>query len=173
MVRSRYLEEYTSAPERLRGVIAFEGRTGDEVFDIMGDPDRITDWYLLAKTVHHHPPAPDGEARFNVEFTFFGNVFEEVLLWEAPDRYVYRATGPDFPIQDYIAEISVEMTGEKTGKMTWSMYFNTIEGQEFQRILPTVLPAINEASLRKLAPMLSGELVTCIHDFSGLEVDAT
>jgi hypothetical protein len=53
------------------------------------------------------------------------------------------------------------------------MYFNTIEGQEFQRILPTVLPAINEASLRKLAPMLSGELVTCIHDFSGLEVDAT
>jgi hypothetical protein len=65
------------------------------------------------------------------------------------------------------------MTGEKTGKMTWSMYFDTIEGQEFQRILPTVLPAINEASLRKLASMLSGELVTCIHDFSGLEVDAT
>ena len=173
MDRSRYLGEFTQAPERLRGVIAFKGRKGDDVFDIMGDPDRITDWYLLAKTVHHHAPGPDGEARFNVEFTFFGHVFEEVLLWDAPHRYVYRATGPDFPIKDYIAEISVEMTGEDSGQMTWSMYFDTIEGQEFQRILPIVLPAINEASLNKLAPMLGGEMVTCTHDFSGLEADAS
>ena len=120
---------------------------------------------------HHHPPAPDGEARFNVEFTFFGHVFEEVLLWEAPQRYVYRATGPDFPIKDYIAEIAVEMTGERSGQMIWSMYFDTIEGQEFKRILPIVLPAINEASLTKLALILGGELISCVHDFSGLEAD--
>ena len=172
MDRSRYLDEFTDAPVRLQGIIAFEGRSGEDVFDIMGDPDRITDWYLLAKTVHHHAPGPDGEARFNVEFTFFGHVFEEVLLWEAPDRYVYRATGPDFPIKDYVAEISVEMTGERAGRMTWSMFFNSIEGQEFRRILPLVLPVINEASLRKLAPLLGGELVSCVHDFSGLEATA-
>ena len=79
--------------------------------------------------------------------------------------------GPDFPIKDYIAKIAVEMTGERSGQMIWSMYFDTIEGQEFKRILPIVLPAINEASLTKLALILGGELISCVHDFSGLEAD--
>ena len=74
-------------------------------------------------------------------------------------------------VVDYIAEIAVEMTGERSGQMIWSMYFDTIEGQEFKRILPIVLPAINEASLTKLALILGGELISCVHDFSGLEAD--
>ena len=165
--QDKTIEDFTNAPARQRAVISFSGKAGEEIFEIMGDPDRITDWYLLAKEVHHHEPGPDGEVRFNVEFTFFGDVFEEVMLWDAPNRYIYKATGPNFPIKDYVAQIAVEMTGPDTGLMTWTMYFNDIEGQEFQRILPVVLPAINEQSVAKLAPLLGGEVVECTANFSG------
>lgn len=167
--QQKAISEFSSAPERQRAVIEFSGKSGEEVFEIMGDPDRITDWYLLAKQVHHHEPGPDGEPRFNVEFTFFGNVFEEVLLWDAPDQYIYKATGDDFPIKDYVARIAVEMTGPNTGLMTWTMHFDIIEGQEYKRILPVILHPINEVSMQKLATLLGGHVVECTMDFSGLE----
>ncbi len=161
------IADFTTAPERQRAVIEFSGKTGEEVFEIIGDPDRITDWYLLAKQVHHHEPGPDGETRFNVEFTFFGDVFEEVMLWDAPHRYIYKAAGPGFPIRDYVAQIAVEMTGPDSGLLNWTMHFDEIEGKEFQRILPTILQPINEKSMEKLAPMLGGRVVECSMDFTG------
>ena len=167
--REQTLADFTTAPERQRAVLAFAGKTGEEVFEIMGDPDRITDWYLLAKEVHHHEPGPDGEARFNVEFTFFGEVFEEVMLWDPPHRDIYKAAGPGFPIRDHVAPIAVEMTGPDSGLMTWTMHFDVIEGQEFQRILPTILQPINDKSMAKLAPMRGGRVLECSMDFSGFE----
>ena len=79
----------------------------------MGDPDKIPEWYLLAKEVKIHQAVDGEEPNFNVEFTFFGDVFEEILFWDAPNRYVYQATGKDFPITDYVSEICVESQGEK------------------------------------------------------------
>ncbi len=166
--QNKTIATFTSAPERQRAVIAFTGKSADEIFEIMGDPDRITDWYLLAKEVHHHKPGPDGEARFNVEFTFFGDVFEEVMLWDPPNRYIYKATGSGFPIRDYVAQIAVEMTGPDCGQMSWTLHFDIIEGEEFQRILPAILPPINELSMKKLAPMLGGKVVECSMNFDGL-----
>ena len=66
-VLEKQVADFTDAPARIVAEIAFSGRTGDEVFELMGDPDKITDWYLLAKQVHRHPPGPDGEERFDVE----------------------------------------------------------------------------------------------------------
>ncbi|XXK30899.1 SRPBCC family protein [Rhodobacteraceae bacterium nBUS_24] len=170
-VQSQTISDFTDAPERQRAVIEFSGKSGEEVFEIMGDPDRITDWYILAKQIHHHEPGPDGEARFNVEFTFFGDVHEEVMLWDPPNQYIYKATGDDFPIKDYVARIAVEMTGPRAGRMTWTMHFDVIEGQEFKRILPIILHPINEHSMQKLASLMGGRVVECTMDFSGLEAD--
>lgn len=164
----KIISDFTGAPERQHAVIEFSGKTGSEIFEIMGDPDRITGWYLLAKEVHHHAPGTDGEARFNVEFTFFGDVFEETLLWEPPNCYFYKASGPGFPVKDHVAQIAVEMTGKDTGRMIWSMFFDKIEGQEFQRILPVILPVISEHLVAKLAPMLGGQVLECVADFSGI-----
>ena len=147
---------YTAAPKRLSAQIRYEGMTAQGVFDVMGDPTRITDWYLLAKTVKMHPPVAGEEQTFNVEFTFFGDVFEEILLWDPPRRYVYQAKGDDFPIKDYVACIEVEADTPTTGIMTWDIHCDIIEGEHFQRVLPVMLPAINEASMRKLQVLIGG-----------------
>lgn len=150
---------YTSARLRLVSRIEYKGKSAVDVFDILGDPERITDWFLLAKTVKMHPNADGDEQTFNVEFTFFGDVFEEVLHWDPPSRYVYLARGEDFPIKDYVARIEVEETGPESGIMTWEIYYDKIEGEHFQRILPVILPAINKASMDKLSQFIGG--VSC------------
>ena len=147
---------YTSAPERMRATIPFEGMTGDEVFGVVGDPDRIADWFLLAKEVRIHPARDGEDPTFDVVFTFFGEVYEEVLLWDPPHRYVYLAQGPEFPIKDYIGRIEVEETGPASGIMRWSFHYDQIEGGEFQRIIPVMLPPVIEASLQRLSPLIGG-----------------
>ncbi len=150
------ISQYTSATLRMDARIEFRGKTAEEVFDIMGDPERITDWYLLAKTVKMHPLVEGEEQTFNVEFTFFGDVFEEILYWDPPRRYVYLARGDDFPIRDYVASIEVTEYPDGGGTMSWKIYSDVIEGEHFQRILPVILPAINEASMQKLSGLIGG-----------------
>ena len=154
-----HISDYTNAALRMDARIDFQGRSAAEVFDIMGDPEKITDWYLLAKAVKMHPPVAGEEQSFNVEFTFFGDVFEEILHWDPPRRYVYLAKGEDFPIKDYVACIEVSENRGGGGKMSWKIYCDVIEGEHFQRILPVILPAINEASMEKLSELIGG--VSC------------
>jgi hypothetical protein len=153
------ITSYTNATLRMDARIAYEGFTAEQVFDIMGDPERITDWYLLARQVKMHPKVVGEEQTFNVEFTFFGDVFEEILHWDPPRRYVYLAKGEDFPIKDYVAQIEIDETGPDSGVMSWKIYSDLIEGEEYQRILPVMLPAVNEASMQKLATLIGG--VSC------------
>ena len=156
---------FTSAPERMKATIPFEGTTPEQVFEIMGDPERVTDWFLLAKEIRTHPAEPGQDLTFNVVFTFFGDVYEEVLLWDPPRRYVYVAKGPNFPIRDYVARIEVEETGDRGGVVRWAFHYDTIDGEEFERIIPVMLPPIIEESLRRLAPLIGGsdvEMVTAM-----------
>lgn len=150
------IRAYTSAPLKLDMRVRFRGNNPAEVFDIMGDPERIKDWYLLAKEVHLQEPDADGQVNFDVEFVLFGAVKEEILHWDVPIRYVYRAYGDNFPIKDYIALIEIQKTGEKEGVMIWRQYFDAIEGEHNQLILPVILPPLNKASLERLAPMIGG-----------------
>jgi uncharacterized protein YndB with AHSA1/START domain len=147
---------YTKATLRMDARITFQGHSAEQVFKIMGDPERITDWYLLARQVKMHPENEGKEQTFNVEFTFFGDVFEEILHWDPPHRYVYIARGDDFPIRDYVAQIEIETTGPDSGVMSWKTYCDVIEGEEYQRILPVILPAVSEASMQKLATLIGG-----------------
>jgi len=150
------ISQYTTATLRMDASIRYRGKTAAEVFEIMGDPQRITDWYLLAKTVKMHPKIEGEEQTFNVEFTFFGDVFEEILYWDPPRRYVYLARGDDFPMKDYVACIEVDEETDTSGTMRWAIYSDVIEGEHFQRILPVILPPINEASMRKLSELMGG-----------------
>ena len=150
------IASYTTAPLKLDMRVRFKGKSPDEVFDIMGDPERVKDWYLLAKDVHLHEPDADGQVNFDVEFVLFGVVKEEILLWDVPTRYVYRAYGDGFPIKDYIALIEIQQTGDDEGVMIWRQYFDEIEGHHNQLILPVILPPLNQASLERLAPMIGG-----------------
>lgn len=153
------IKAYTSATLRMDARIEYRDMSAAEVFDVMGDPERITDWYLLAKTVKMHPQVSGEDQTFNVEFTFFGDVFEEILYWDPPRRYVYLAKGDDFPIKDYVACIEVVENPEGGGTMSWKIYSDVIEGEHFQRILPVMLPAINEASMENLSKLIGG--VSC------------
>ena len=150
------IKEYTQSTLRMTASIDYEGKSPEEVFEILGDPQMIPKWYLLAKEVRMHEARDEEEASFNVVFTFFGDVYEEVLHWDAPHRYVYLARGDDFPIKDYVAEIRVEESGPGKGTMTWDVYCDVIEGEHFQRIIPIILPPINEASMQKLSVLIGG-----------------
>jgi len=150
------IASYTTAPLKLDMRVRFKGKSPDEVFEIMGDPERVKDWYLLAKDVHLHEPDADGQVNFDVEFVLFGVVKEEILHWDVPTRYVYRAYGDSFPIKDYIALIEIQQTGDDEGIMIWRQYFGEIEGHHNQLILPVILPPLNQASLERLAPMIGG-----------------
>jgi hypothetical protein len=136
--------------------VRFSGTSPDRVFEIMGDPERVKDWYLLAKEVHLHEPDADGQVNFDVEFILFGVVKEEILHWDVPTRYVYRAYGDDFPLKGYVALIEIQQTGPEEGVMIWRQYFDEIEGEYNGRIVPVILPPLNEASLERLAPMIGG-----------------
>ena len=70
------IADFTSAPLQMDMRIRFRDRTPEEVFDIMGDPERIKDWYLLAEAVHLHEPSEDGMVNFDVEFMLLGLVRE-------------------------------------------------------------------------------------------------
>jgi hypothetical protein len=150
------IAQYTPASLRMESWIRYQGKTAEQVFTIMGDPTRITDWYLLAKQVKVHESVKGDAQNFNVEFTFFGDVFEEILHWDAPHRYVYEARGDDFPMRDYVACIELEETSPTSGVMRWKIYSDVIEGEHFQRILPVILPVINEVSMHKLASLIGG-----------------
>ena len=171
MTQPKGLSAYTSAPARMVSSIDFEGFSPSDVFDIMGDPERITDWYLLAHSVKMHPPGPDGEESFNVVFTFFGDVFEEILEWSPPENYIYKASGPDFPIKDYVAVIEVVETGVNSGKMTWSTYFNKIDGEAYRRILPVMLSSVTEHSIKKLMELIGGVSYEFSSNFEGVTGD--
>jgi len=147
---------YTKAPLRMEITVEYEGKTREEVFAIIGDPELIPEWYLLAKRIIMHPSDEDGEASFKVEFTLFGEVYEEVLHWDEPNRYVYLAKGNDLPIKGYTALIEVFDTEPCKGVFVWKIYYDAIEGEEFQKLLPVILPPIKEESIRCLLPYIGG-----------------
>ena len=150
---------HTTATERMRATITYEGLTPGQVFEVVGDPDRITDWMLLAEDVRIHPAEPGQDPTFNVVFAFFGDVYEEVLHWDPPARYVYLAQGPQFPIKDYIGRIEVHETGPGRGEMIWAFYYDRIEPQVYEPLIPLMLPPIIEASVERLAPLIGGTKV--------------
>jgi len=150
---------------RMSATVAFSGYSADQVFEIMGDPTRITDWYLLAKSVR----VEDGEAAdqpFIVDFTLFGEVTEQVLFWDPPSSYIYIATGEEFPIEDYHAEISVEDKGPDSGLLCWRVYFDRVSGSHHQNLLPVILPAVTEASVQRLSQMIGGTECSLVSDFN-------
>ena len=55
--------------------------------------------------------------------------------------------------------IEVQQTGADEGVMIWRQYFDEIEGDDNSRIVPVILPPLNEASLERLAPMIGGTSV--------------
>ena len=86
----------------------------------------------------------------------FGRVKEDILHWDLPSRYVYRAYGEQFPIKDYVALIEIQTVGNNRGIMIWRQFFSEIDGLHNQRVLPVILPPLNRASLERLAPLIGG-----------------
>ena len=147
---------------RLQASIEFSGKSAEDVFSIMGDPERITDWYLLAKSVRmsHSEDSVEfmksQDKSFTVDFVLFGELEEEILFWDPPHSYIYRAVGPEFPIKDYYAEIAVASTGESTGTLYWRIYFDVVDSPKSKDLIPVILPPVTEASIQRLSALVSG-----------------
>jgi len=150
------INTYTLAPLQIEASIQFQGKSPEEVFEILGDPKLIPQWFLLAKEVKIHPQGENGKTNFNVEFAFFGDVFEQVLDWNPPTRYLYSAKGKDFPIKDYVASFEIERSKKNGGTLFWKIYFSQIEGAHYQNILPVILSPIIEQSFKNLCPLIGG-----------------
>ena len=80
--------DYTSAPLRLDMQVRFTNQSPATVFDVMGDPAQIQNWYVLAKDTVVDEQTTEDELQFEVDFILFGKVREEVMLWNPPQRYV-------------------------------------------------------------------------------------
>jgi hypothetical protein len=50
----------------------------------------------------------------------------------------------------------VQQTGDDEGVMIWRQYFDEIDGDYNSRIVPVILPPLNEASLERLAKLIGG-----------------
>ena len=154
--------DYTSAPLRLDMQVRFTNQYPATVFDVMGDPAQIQNWYVLAKDTVVDERTAEDELQFEVDFILFGKVREEVMLWNPPQRYVYRAFGEHFPFKDYVALIEVEETAPNTGVLRWQQYFTEIEGEDNQRLHSVILPHLNEVSLQRLATLINGSDVSVV-----------
>ena len=153
---------YTSAPLQLDMELRFTNQSPAAVFDVMGDPEQIQNWYVLAKDTVVDEQTAEKELQFEVDFILFGKVREEVMLWNPPQRYVYRAFGEHFPFRDYVALIEIEEQESNTGILRWQQFFTHIEGADNQRLLPVILPHLNEVSLQRLAAMINGTDVSVV-----------
>lgn len=154
--------DYTSAPLRLDMQVRFTNQSPATVFDVMGDPAQIQNWYVLAKDTVVDEQTAEDKLQFEVDFILFGKVREEVMLWNPPQRYVYRAFGEHFPFKDYVALIEIEETAPNTGVLRWQQFFTEIEGEDNQRLLSVILPHLNEVSLQRLATMINGSDVSVV-----------
>ena len=154
--------DYTSAPLRLDMQVRFTNQSPATVFNVMGDPAQIQNWYVLAKDTVVDERTAEDELQFEVDFILFGKVREEVMLWNPPQRYVYRAFGEHFPFKDYVALIEVEETALNAGVLRWQQFFTEIEGEDNQRLLSVILPHLNEVSLQRLATMINGSDVSVV-----------
>ena len=154
--------DYTSAPLRLDMQVRYTNQSPASVFDVMGDPAQIQNWYVLAKDTVVDEQTSEDELQFEVDFILFGKVKEEVMLWNPPQRYVYRAFGEHFPLKDYVALIEVEETAPNAGVLRWQQYFTQIEGEDNQRLLSVILPHLNEVSLQRLATLINGSDVSVV-----------
>ena len=154
--------DYTSAPLRLDMQVRYTNQSPASVFDVMGDPAQIQNWYVLAKDTVVDEQTAEDKLQFEVDFILFGKVREEVMLWNPPQRYVYRAFGEHFPFADYVALIEVEETAPNTGVLRWQQFFTEIEGEDNQRLLSVILPHLNEVSLQRLATMINGSDVSVV-----------
>ena len=154
--------DYTSAPLRLDMQVRFTNQSPATVFDVMGDPAQIQNWYVLAKDTVVDEQTTEDELQFEVDFILFGKVREEVMLWNPPQRYVYRAFGEHFPFKDYVALIEIEETAPNTGVLRWQQYFTEIEGEDNQRLHSVILPHLNEVSLQRLATLINGSDVSVV-----------
>ena len=154
--------DYTSAPLRLDMQVRFTNRSPATVFDVMGDPAQIQNWYVLAKDTVVDEQTAEDELQFEVDFILFGKVREEVMLWNPPQRYVYRAFGEHFPFKDYVALIEIEETAPNSGILRWQQFFTEIEGEDNQRLLSVILPHLNEVSPQRLATMINGSDVSVV-----------
>jgi uncharacterized protein YndB with AHSA1/START domain len=154
--------DYTSAPLRLDMQVRFTNQSPATVFDVMGDPAQIQNWYVLAKDTVVDEQTAEDKLQFEVDFILFGKVREEVMLWNPPQRYVYRAFGEHFPFAEYVALIEVEETAPNTGVLRWQQFFTEIEGEDNQRLLSVILPHLNEVSLQRLATMINGSDVSVV-----------
>jgi len=154
--------DYTSAPLRLDMQVRYTNQSPASVFDVMGDPAQIQNWYVLAKDTVVDEQTSEDELQFEVDFILFGKVKEEVMLWNPPQRYVYRAFGEHFPFKDYVALIEVEETAPNTGVLRWQQYFTEIEGEDNQRLHSVILPHLNEVSLQRLATLINGSDVSVV-----------
>ncbi len=150
------IKRYTTSPLQIAVSIQFKGKSAAEVFEILSNSTLIPKWFLLAKAVKMHPQNKNGHTAFYVEFTFFGDVYEEILEWNPPLRYIYSANGTDFPIKDYVASMEIEETGAHEGVLFWKIYYSQIEGTHFQKIIPIILPPIIAESFELLAPLIGG-----------------
>lgn len=153
---------YTSAPLRLDMQVRFTNQSPATVFDVMGDPAQIQNWYVLAKDTVVDEQTAEDKLQFEVDFILFGKVREEVMLWNPPQRYVYRAFGEHFPFKDYVALIEVEETAPNAGVLRWQQYFTEIEGEDNQRLHSVILPHLNEVSLQRLATLINGSDVSVV-----------
>ena len=154
--------DYTCAPLRLDMQVRFTNQSPATVFDVMGDPAQIQNWYVLAKDTVVDEQTAEDKLQFEVDFILFGKVREEVMLWNPPQRYVYRAFGEHFPFADYVALIEVEETAPNTGVLRWQQFFTEIEGEDNQRLLSVILPHLNEVSLQRLATLINGSDVSVV-----------
>ena len=154
--------DYTSAPLRLDMQVRFTNQSPATVFDVMGDPAQIQNWYVLAKDTVVDEQTAEDKLQFEVDFILFGKVREEVMLWNPPQRYVYRAFGERFPFKDYVAVIEVEETAPNAVMLRWQQFFTEIEGEDNQRLLSVILPHLNEVSLQRLATMINGSDVSVV-----------
>ena len=165
--------KYTDAPLQIEASIQFEGKSAQEVFDILGNPALIPTWFILAKSVKMNPSETNTEENFNVEFTFFGDVFEEILEWDPPKRYVYNAKGNQFPIKDYLACIEIKKTGANEGILYWKLFYSIIEGAHYKKIIPVILPPIIEESFKNLALLIEGSNVKIKNFKKPLQITTT
>ena len=127
--------DYTSAPLRLDMQVRFTNQSPATVFDVMGDPAQIQNWYVLAKDTVVDEQTTEDELQFEVDFILFGKVREKSCCGNPPQRYVYQGVRRALPTSEtMLPSLRSKRRHPTPAYSGWQQYFTEIEGEDNQRL---------------------------------------
>jgi len=123
------IEKAEKKPLRIQ-INAKFATTAENVFGVIADLDGISKYFPMVRhAITHHNSATgcagEGSVRVCKMSAGMGDINEEIIWWNPPAGFAYRASGTMIPIRDHLGVITLTPDTQGYTRIEWRHYFET------------------------------------------------